>query len=99
MSCETHVGTWTPFVSALTKASSTRLPGQMGTHKWVTDDLVLVECLLAAPASGVRLASLGPGRLDRARLTSSRRTGPADNSHPSQRLSTSARRIAGVMAM
>ena len=33
------------------------IPGQMGTHKWVTDDLVLVECLLAAPASGVRLAS------------------------------------------
>jgi hypothetical protein len=33
------------------------IPDQMGTHKWVTDDLVLVECLLAAPASSVRLAS------------------------------------------
>jgi hypothetical protein len=30
---------------------------RMGTHKWITDDLVLVECLLAAPASGVRLAT------------------------------------------
>jgi hypothetical protein len=33
------------------------VPHQAGAHKWVTDDLVLVECLLAAPGSGVRLAS------------------------------------------
>ena len=32
------------------------LPDRMGTHKWITNDLVLVECLLAAPDSGVRLA-------------------------------------------
>jgi hypothetical protein len=32
------------------------IPDRMGTHKWVTNDLVLVECLLAAPDSGVRLA-------------------------------------------
>jgi hypothetical protein len=28
----------------------------IGGHKWLTRELVLVECLLAAPASGVRLA-------------------------------------------
>jgi hypothetical protein len=28
----------------------------VGAHKWVTNDLVLGECLLAAPDSGVRLA-------------------------------------------
>jgi hypothetical protein len=28
----------------------------VGAHKWVTNDLVLVECLLAASDSGVRLA-------------------------------------------
>jgi hypothetical protein len=35
-----------------------RDPGldQAGAHKWVTRDLVLVECLLATVASGVRLA-------------------------------------------
>ena len=33
------------------------LPDRMGTHKWITNDLVLVECLLAAPDSGVRLAA------------------------------------------
>jgi hypothetical protein len=32
------------------------IAGQMGTHKWITNDLVLVECLLAAPDSDVRLA-------------------------------------------
>lgn len=31
------------------------VPGESGAHKWVTDDLVLVECLFAAPG-GVRLA-------------------------------------------
>ena len=29
---------------------------EIGGHKWLTDDLVLVECLLATPSSGVRLA-------------------------------------------
>lgn len=29
---------------------------EVGGHKWLTRDLVLVECLLATPASGVRLA-------------------------------------------
>jgi hypothetical protein len=35
-----------------------RDPGfhEAGAHKWVTRDLVLVECLLATPTSGVRLA-------------------------------------------
>jgi hypothetical protein len=35
-----------------------RDPGltQAGAYKWITGDLVLVECLLATPASGVRLA-------------------------------------------
>jgi hypothetical protein len=33
------------------------VPDRVGAHKWVADDLVLVECLLAAPDSGVRLAS------------------------------------------
>jgi Nucleotidyltransferase domain len=35
-----------------------RDPGrtQAGAHKWITGDLVLVECLLATPSSGVRLA-------------------------------------------
>ena len=33
------------------------IPDRMGAHKWITNDLVLVECLLAAPDSGVRLAS------------------------------------------
>ena len=35
-----------------------RDPGfdQAGAHKWITSDLVLVECLLATPDSGVRLA-------------------------------------------
>jgi hypothetical protein len=33
------------------------VPDRVGAHKWVTNDLVLVECLLAAPDSGVRLAS------------------------------------------
>jgi predicted nucleotidyltransferase len=32
------------------------LPDRMGAHKWITNDLVLVECLLATPDSGVRLA-------------------------------------------
>ena len=32
------------------------IPDRVGAHKWVTNDLVLVECLLAAPDSGVRLA-------------------------------------------
>jgi hypothetical protein len=32
------------------------VPDRVGAHKWVTNDLVLVECLLAAPNSGVRLA-------------------------------------------
>lgn len=29
---------------------------EIGGHKWLTRDLVLVECLLATPTSGVRLA-------------------------------------------
>jgi predicted nucleotidyltransferase len=29
---------------------------EIGGHKWLTHDLVLVECLLATPSSGVRLA-------------------------------------------
>lgn len=29
---------------------------EIGGHKWLTRDLVLVECLLATPSSGVRLA-------------------------------------------
>ena len=29
---------------------------EIGGHKWLNRDLVLVECLLATPASGVRLA-------------------------------------------
>jgi hypothetical protein len=29
---------------------------EIGTHRWVTDDMVLVEVLLATAASGVRLA-------------------------------------------
>ena len=33
------------------------MPDRVGAHKWITNDLVLVECLLAAPDSGVRLAS------------------------------------------
>jgi len=35
-----------------------RDPGfpRAGAHKWITGDLVLVECLLATPSSGVRLA-------------------------------------------
>jgi len=33
------------------------IPDRVGAHKWITNDLVLVECLLAAPDSGVRLAS------------------------------------------
>jgi Nucleotidyltransferase domain len=47
------------------------VPDRMGAHKWVTNDLVLVECLLAAPDSGVRLASPyrvvagGPGLAER----------------------------------
>jgi len=28
---------------------------EIGGHKWLTKDLVLVECLLATPSSGVRL--------------------------------------------
>jgi hypothetical protein len=32
------------------------IPDRIGAHKWVTNDLVMVECLLAAPDSGVRLA-------------------------------------------
>ncbi len=28
----------------------------VGAHKWLTSDLVLVECLIAEPSSGVRLA-------------------------------------------
>lgn len=31
-------------------------PGPMGAHKWITGDLVLVECLFAEAGSGVRLA-------------------------------------------
>ncbi len=32
-------------------------PGQpVGTHKWVTSDLVLVECLISPPSGGARLA-------------------------------------------
>jgi GrpB-like predicted nucleotidyltransferase (UPF0157 family) len=30
--------------------------GPVGAHKWVTRDLIFVECLVAAPGSGVRLA-------------------------------------------
>ena len=33
------------------------VPDRMGAHKWITDDLVLVECLLADRDSGVRLAT------------------------------------------
>jgi hypothetical protein len=33
------------------------VPDRVGAHKWVTNDLTMVECLLAAPDSGVRLAS------------------------------------------
>jgi hypothetical protein len=29
---------------------------EIGAHKWLTMDMVLVECLLATPSSGVRLA-------------------------------------------
>lgn len=29
---------------------------QSGAHKWVTRDVIMVECLIAAPSSGVRLA-------------------------------------------
>ncbi len=29
---------------------------QLGVHRWVTDDMVLVEALFAAPGSGMRLA-------------------------------------------
>jgi Nucleotidyltransferase domain len=41
-----------------------------GAHKWLTRELILVECLLATPSSGVRLASPAvvvagdPGLLD-----------------------------------
>jgi hypothetical protein len=28
------------------------IPDRVGAHKWVTNDLVLVECLLAAPDCG-----------------------------------------------
>jgi hypothetical protein len=30
---------------------------EIAAHKWVTDDMVLVEALFAAPSSGLRLAS------------------------------------------
>jgi hypothetical protein len=50
-----------------------RDPGfaQAGAHKWITEELVLVECLLATATSGVRLAEPAvvlagdPGLLDR----------------------------------
>ena len=50
-----------------------RDPGfaQAGAHKWITGELVLVECLLATATSGVRLAPPAvvlagdPGLLDR----------------------------------
>jgi hypothetical protein len=50
-----------------------RDPGfaQAGAHKWITGELVLVECLLATATSGVRLAEPAvvlagdPGLLDR----------------------------------
>jgi hypothetical protein len=29
---------------------------EIGGHKWLTQDIVLVDCLLATPSSGVRLA-------------------------------------------
>jgi predicted nucleotidyltransferase len=40
----------------------------VGAHKWLTPDLVLVDCLIAEPSSGVRLAPpfvvlTGPGDL------------------------------------
>jgi hypothetical protein len=50
------------------------LRAEIGAHKWLTHDLVLVECLLATLASGVRLAepysvlvgdSSLPGHLER----------------------------------
>jgi hypothetical protein len=30
--------------------------GQVGTHRWVTSDIILVEALITAPGEGVRLA-------------------------------------------
>ncbi len=29
---------------------------EIGAHKWITTDLIMVECLIATPGSGVRLA-------------------------------------------
>ncbi len=31
---------------------------EMGAHKWITPDVIMVECLIATPSSGVRL--VGP---------------------------------------
>jgi hypothetical protein len=30
---------------------------EIGVHRWITDDLIMVEALIAAPRSGVRLAT------------------------------------------
>jgi hypothetical protein len=75
------------------------VPHQAGAHKWVTEDLVLVERLLAAPGSGVRLASPSrvvagePGLADRltaAHLSSVASWAPA--STPLNAPTTSSRR-------